>query len=1562
MTRLPTPLHRPYRAAARTFTPQSVGALALWYPIDGRIWTDSARTTAAGAGDPVGARDDYSGNAKHLLQATTLKKPTFSASGPGIQYDGVDDLMTVTYALSPASQFAIMMAIWGKDGSDAFKTVALNTFKPTLVTAPGSSEYGIELGDGAVFERDLPANFQPGVQWAFPITFVPVPASNDGLAHTICELRKDASNTVKVRKLASGDIELSATVAGVVKTPVTLTPSAPWTAGTIVFAGLQFDGTAATVHFATTGATTLQTASIGSFGTLAAGTYTFCVGAQSGGAEGLPGVYNVLGIDSNSAAAITTRFAAGAWLDIATYLQTTISGDSKSLAQRLVIYINGDASSVKIGTYQGATDALAGTATGRLDLNGTTQYVNFGNVTALNSAQKFWVLVEVERDTIGVAHSLFSRWDQLDVTKQQFRWIFGTSNQFAIRMGDGAGNDYTITSNNTFVAGWRGLALLRVDLTAATDALRVKIDTAAYDATTRKYGAWTSQALAFGGAAAPASLISVATLNLYSGAIVSGAGVDLLLDGKLDTLAWCVESTAFAATIPDSLRDTMTAGEIPFFADHGYLFEGDANDVATATAINGTLVGSPAYVDDSRQHIGRLEKYSKRGALAYRGAASINVDFGTPTGLDGARSFTAFGVFTPGYRHVNSTNTLLSVWDGADASKRQFYIVWEYNTGAVRLKAGIADSSGSEKTGTTPDGSLVQGTKYAYIVRFDGNGVGNSGKLRIWLAAFDRTTGLYGALTEQTLTFVGTIPSSLNALAGSTKMYQGRFNDGQAQYFGLIDDTRLWINDALDPTALTSLNVYQERGWSSATVRAPDRWWTNDNTGNDRTFGGSRGGGGTNAMVRPTFARASTVGGQLYSDGVIRSVASGELRNKYWFQTNDGVDRVAALIQRALTNVVSTDDLTAWSKFQTPTVTSGISDPKGGTGAYRITNSDGLGQSNVFKDFAFTGDGVKSIVFVVRQGTMPATGRQEIGLYDSTGAATKVAVGITGWVSGKPTAAIVSGFGTLLGVRPIGNGYWGIYCKSLSIIAANNNHPYIMPAQAAGNATASIDVYRVNEYNSALPLETILDASGAAVADNLSFGNVTPQALTLVWEGALCDIPSGGDYWAHIVNIGAPDTAATGGFGIYLDKTSTQVACKYMNKDTGVSVNATVTPSVALTRYDRLRVLATLTAAGVAQVSIEVNGGSVQAGPTTAANGLSGTSWSDTAVHVGYATPTTLNQPIMGVTQIKVNSAVKTLPQMDAINKPDLAHYQVGMQTADVDGTLNSPIHWYDGRQPTGYTFDANIEVDRATGTNQVNGGTYGLRVKAMATDGARVYFNTASIAAGTRLVFGAYARATAGAPDIRAGASGAFTSARPTTIPVQATLTPIGRFETTDATGVASIAAVHTNTAGDEAYVDSIQAIAFASLSATTASVGIPTRVIASATKSGFTGPYVFVGIGGTEKVRIGYRNDAGNIGQAESAGSVTIAPHSLSLEFDGTTLRAYVDTVLVVSLAVTGSFTGLDTVVLGGFKTTAESRSFDERIGDAWLHSGRVYSAIERKRLHNDYLVPRTTGLAAA
>lgn len=99
-----------YRTARKTaappWTPAELFASSeegFWLdPSDlSTLWQDTAGTTPAAVGDPVGRVDDKSGNGHNAIQGTSGKRPILRQDGDGayyLEFDGTDDTLSITVA------------------------------------------------------------------------------------------------------------------------------------------------------------------------------------------------------------------------------------------------------------------------------------------------------------------------------------------------------------------------------------------------------------------------------------------------------------------------------------------------------------------------------------------------------------------------------------------------------------------------------------------------------------------------------------------------------------------------------------------------------------------------------------------------------------------------------------------------------------------------------------------------------------------------------------------------------------------------------------------------------------------------------------------------------------------------------------------------------------------------------------------------------------------------------------------------------------------------------------------------------------------------------------------------------------------------------------------------------------------------------------------------------------------------------------------------------------------------------------------------------------------------
>jgi hypothetical protein len=340
-----------------------------------------------------------------------------------------------------------------------------------------------------------------------------------------------------------------------------------------------------------------------------------------------------------------------------------------------------------------------------------------------------------------------------------------------------------------------------------------------------------------------------------------------------------------------------------------------------------------------------------------------------------------------------------------------------------------------------------------------------------------------------------------------------------------------------------------------------------------------------------TFTRSGAVGKYTDSAGVLQDAAANIARFDWLWIDNTGAievspDTRSLLVDRTRINLVSSDDFSAgWTSAGTPVITTGVSDPAGGTAAYTIADDDVVVQEYKVRTLTFTGNAVKAVVFVVRFNTMASAGNQGLQLWDDTAGALRLQLDISAWSNGAPTVAASTG--TYLGKRHIGNGYWALYAQSSLVTAANTNRLIVVPALTL-TATGAIDVYRANAYNAVDPPLSILDASETMNYD-LWYAAYThvPQEVTHLIEFVDGMSPSySGAY--RVMQIG--NVGGTGArFQIHRDSGSDSYVVQSFNR-AGANVFSSVDINPAW--GNRIRIRAVHFADGSVQIGAAKNTGS----------------------------------------------------------------------------------------------------------------------------------------------------------------------------------------------------------------------------------------------------------------------------------------------------------------------------------------------------------------------------------
>lgn len=396
--------------------------------------------------------------------------------------------------------------------------------------------------------------------------------------------------------------------------------------------------------------------------------------------------------------------------------------------------------------------------------------------------------------------------------------------------------------------------------------------------------------------------------------------------------------------------------------------------------------------------------------------------------------------------------------------------------------------------------------------------------------------------------------------------------------------------------------------------------------------------------VAPVFTRSGAVGPFTGRDGVLRAASADRIRTD-WLDTDGDLvfDTPALLLEAARTNLVSSDNFDAgWTSIGTPVVSFPIEDPAGGTGTYRIADDDAGSVEYKYLIPTFTGNAVKSLVFVVREVTMSA-GVQQLNLWDTVAAAFRLGLEISAWVAGAPTVAATAG--TYLGKRYVGNGFWALYAQSTSVTAANTHHIEIRPAAVTAAHTGSIDVYRVNAYNATVPGWSILGASQTRNVDTwyAPFSHV-PQAMT----GLVEFVEGEATTWSAVLRVLDIGNAAGTGARLVVYRSTGGDSYTVEHTTAAGSVNTGVDINPAWGNRIRLRWV--LNADGSVLIGAAKDTGSgfgaETVSSTSAALALA-TAWADTRLYLNSVGASDVGTA--AYISAKVAAGVRTMAEMGAL-------------------------------------------------------------------------------------------------------------------------------------------------------------------------------------------------------------------------------------------------------------------------------------------------------------------------
>jgi len=352
-----------------------------------------------------------------------------------------------------------------------------------------------------------------------------------------------------------------------------------------------------------------------------------------------------------------------------------------------------------------------------------------------------------------------------------------------------------------------------------------------------------------------------------------------------------------------------------------------------------------------------------------------------------------------------------------------------------------------------------------------------------------------------------------------------------------------------------------------------------------------RGGG---SMQGFTFTRATTATQVGPGRGLYAATVSGKAMTGWSDMDADGYRETPVIvIAPARTNLVlqSENFGTTWTAVGTPT-RSAAAKTCGSVSLDLIGDDSAAAFEGYTQTATFTANAVKAFSVVVAQGSSTSS---VLRIEDTTAGATRLRVALT-WVAGLPVATMVEG--VYLGYERLANGCFRLHFQTTSITAGNTNSVQVYPATDTAFAVGNVGTLyagAVQAENALYPGPYIPTTTGTVTRNDDTVAvpfTAQPQALTvyvrLTELGAIKDtaineriLVVGGTTGARIRIL-----AVAGFYSAFLDNTA------------GANVSSTAAAAPVL--GDTVELMATVTAAGVIQLTQAINGVAVTAAASAA--------------------------------------------------------------------------------------------------------------------------------------------------------------------------------------------------------------------------------------------------------------------------------------------------------------------------------------------------------------------------
>lgn len=147
------------------------------------------------------------------------------------------------------------------------------------------------------------------------------------------------------------------------------------------------------------------------------------------------------------------------------------------------------------------------------------------------------------------------------------------------------------------------------------------------------------------------------------------------------------------------------------------------------------------------------------------------------------------------------------------------------------------------------------------------------------------------------------------------------------------------------------------------------------------------------------------------------------------------------LINQPTQLLANPENFAGWSSGGTPILTSGQSDPFGGTAAYKIEDNDAAGFEYIVQTCGYTGDAEKAASVYLRFGNAAFN---DLRIRDITAGVDRHRVRLT-WTNGVPAMTTIAGSGTRYSIEDSGSNWYRCSFSATGVVAANTNRLELNP-------------------------------------------------------------------------------------------------------------------------------------------------------------------------------------------------------------------------------------------------------------------------------------------------------------------------------------------------------------------------------------------------------------------------------------------------------------------------------------------------------------------------------------